>query len=213
MCGGPSAEEKNLSNEEAEFYKTQINAYNTAYSNFSGIQNALNQQFAPILARGPGQTGYTAEELNALKTQSTEGTAAEFAKASAAANQAIASRGGGQDVTNITSGGAQELSGQLAATAAAEAANEKLGILQSNYALGRQNYNQAISGEESLAAGWNPNSFAGSATSAGNAAGEEASRITQESESVWGNVMGALGGIGGAAIGNLNVGPFKQSKG
>lgn len=205
MCGGPSAAETNLSNEEAQFYQTQVQAYNTAYSNFSDIQSALNAQFAPILARGPGQTGYTPEELNTLKTQATEGTAAEFAKAQTAANQAIASRGGGQDVTNITSGGAGEVSGQLAATAAAEEANEALGITQSNYALGRQNYAQAISGEESLAAGWNPNAYASSATSAGNAAGEEASRITQEQESVWGNVLGALGGAAGSALGNPNV--------
>jgi len=205
MCGGPSAAETNLSNEEAQFYQTQINAYNTAYQNFSGIQAALNQQFAPILARGPGQTGYTPEELNALKTQSTEGVASQFAKAQVAANTAIASRGGGQDVTNITSGGAQELTGQLAATAASEAANEEMGITQSNYALGRQQYEQAIAGEEALAAGWNPNAYASSTVNAGNAAGEEASRITQEGEAVWGNVMGALGGVAGSALGNPNV--------
>ena len=67
-----------------------------------------------------------------------------------------------------------------------------------------------MQGEEELAAGWNPNSFAGSANNSGQVADTEANAITQEQDSVWGSVLGALGGVAGAAVGNLNVGPFKS---
>lgn len=197
MCGGPSAAQENLAAEQADFYKTQVQAYNTAYANFSTLQQTLNQQFAPILAAGPGQRGFTDEERNALLTQAKEGTASGFRKATQAAQSSYAARGGGNDTTNITSGEAAQTDADLAATAASSESAEELGITQSDYALGRQQYEEAVQGEEDLAAGWNPSSFAGSATNAGDLASKSAEAITQEQESIWGNVEGALGGAVG----------------
>ncbi len=209
MCG-PSATQEQLQTEQAGFYQTQVQAYNTAYANFSTLQNTLNQQFAPVLAAGPGQTGFTSAENNALLSQAKTGTATNYQQAEEAANANINSRGGGNDTTNITSGGAQQIQEELSSTAAATESAEDLGITQSNYALGRSNYEGAVQGEEELAAGWNPNSFAGSANNSGQVADTEANAITQEQDSVWGSVLGALGGVAGAAVGNLNVGPFKS---
>ncbi len=81
MCTGPSSTEKELQAEEANFYKTQVSAYNSAYKNFSDIQDVLNKQFAPILARGPNQMGFSNAELTDLNTMAEEGTAGEYAKA------------------------------------------------------------------------------------------------------------------------------------
>jgi hypothetical protein len=198
MCG-PSATQEQLQTEQADFYQTQVQAYNTAYANFSTLQNTLNQQFAPVLAAGPGQTGFTSAEDNALLSQAKTGTATNYQQAEEAANANI-----------ITSGGAQQIQEELSSTAAATESAEDLGITQSNYALGRSNYEGAVQGEEELAAGWNPNSFAGSANNSGQVADTEANAITQEQDSVWGSVLGALGGVAGAAVGNLNVGPFKS---
>jgi hypothetical protein len=208
MCGGPTAAQENLQNEESQFYATQIQSYNTAYANYSQLQQTLTQQFAPVLAAGPGQTGFTDQETNALNTQAIEGTASNYQQAEETANAAINARGGGNDTTNITSGTAQQLNEEIASTAAGTESAEELGVTQSNFAQGRQNYENAISGEEEVASGWNPNTFAGSATNAAGAANTEADAIAQEQDSVWSSVMGALGGVAGEAVGNLNVGPF-----
>lgn len=197
MCGGPTQQQLDLQTEEANFYRTQVEAYNTAYANFKTLQDALNQQFAPVLAAGPGQKGFTTAEENDLKAQAKTGTAINFQHAAEAANANVAARGGGNDLTNITSGGAAQLNNELAATAAATESAQELGVDEANYATGRANYDKAVSGEEELAAGWNPNSFAGSADSAGKVASDQANEIAKEQQSVWGNVMGALSGVAG----------------
>lgn len=206
MCGGPSSAQTEMQQEEAAFYQTQIEAYNNAYKNFSELQAVLQQQFAPILAAGPGQFGYTPAETTALRTQSTEGTAQNFATAQRALQQRIAAQGGG--TSNITSGGAQQLQEELSSATASEQSRENLGITTSGYDVGRQNWQNAVSGTEALARGWNPNTFSQSTVSAGNAAASEADTIAQQQNAMWGSVLGALGGIGGAAAGRLNVGPF-----
>jgi len=211
MCGGPSDTQRELQTEEADFYRNQINAYNTAYKNFSEIQGVLNAQFAPILAKGPGQYGYTSAEDTALRTQAGEGTTQGFTAAQRALQQRIAAQGGaGAGSVNLTSGGSTAIQEQLASETAAESARENLGITTSGYDLGRQMWGTAITGEEGLAAGWNPNTFSGSTVSAGNAAASEANTIAAQQNSMWGSILGALGGVAGQAAGNLNVGPFKS---
>lgn len=201
MCGGPSSTELELQQEQADFYKTQVQAYNNAYKNFSDLQDTLNKQFAPVLAKGPGQAGYTDFERNTLQTQAREGTASRFNQAEEAANAAINARGGGNDTTNIGSGEAGQLHGALAATAASSEAGEELGITENDFDLGRSRYDQAVAGEENLAAGWNPNAFSSSATGSGKLASDTAHQITQEQNSVWGNVLGALSGVAGSWAG------------
>lgn len=210
MCGGPSSAQTAMQQEEADFYKTQIDAYNKAYSNFSELQGVLQQQFAPILAKGASQMGYSPDELTALRTQSTEGTAQNYAAAQRALQQRIAAEGGGTSNVNITGGPSQQLQEELASASAAEQSKENLGITTSGYDVGRQMWTQAVQGTEALAAGWNPNAFSSSTVSAGNAAASEANTIAQQQNAMWGSVLGALGGVAGAAAGNLNVGPFKS---
>lgn len=198
MCGGPSSAQTEMQQEEAAFYQTQIQAYNNAYKNFSELQDVLQQQFAPILAAGPGQFGYTPAETNALRTESTEGTAQNFATAQRALQQRIAAQGGG--TSNITSGGAQQLQEELSSATAAEQSRENLGITTSGYDLGRQMWQGAVSGTEQLASGWNPNAFSQSTVSAGAAAASEANTIAQQQNAMWGSVLGALGGVASSTI-------------
>lgn len=195
MCGGPSSTQLDLQSEEADFYRTQVQAYNNAYSNFSSLQTKLNDQFAPILAKGINQYGFSDAEDQTLRTQATEGTATEYAKAQKALNEGIATQGGGTNSINTNSGPSTMARESLAATGAATQSAEDLSITEAGYEQGRQNFNAAATGEEELAAGWNPNSFAGSATSAAGTANSEANTITQQQESVWGSVLGALGGV------------------
>ena len=203
MCGGPSSTQLDLQSEEAQFYQTQIQAYNTAYQNFSAIQGKLNSQFDPILKGGPNQYGFNAQEDQTLRTQATEGTAQEYAKAKTALQENQAVEGGGTSNINQTGGPAGEENEELAATGAATESAENLGITEAGYQQGYTEYQGAVAGEEDLAAGWNPNSFAGSTNSAAQTANTEANTITQEQESIWGNVLGALGGIGAGAASSM----------
>lgn len=210
MCGGPTGTQQELQQEEADFYKNQIDAYNKAYANFSQIQDVLTKQFAPILAAGPGQYGYTPAEDTALRTQAGEGTVQNYTQAQRALQQRIAAQGGGTSNVNITSGGNRALQEELATAGAQESSRENLGITTSGYDLGRQMWAGAIQGEEGLGQAWNPNQFSASTVNAGNAAASEANTIAQQQNQMWGSVLGALGGVAGAAAGNLNVGPFKS---
>lgn len=210
MCG-PSSAQKNLETEEAQFYQAQTQAYQAAYANFSEISGALNAQFAPILAKGPNQFGFSDAETQVLNTQAQQGTGVEYNKAEQALQEDIAAEGGpSSSTTNIQSGQAGQLKEELASGAASEESQEELGIQEAGYEQGYQEYEGAVRGEEEVAAGWNPNNFASSATSAAGAANNEANAIAQEQNSVWTGVIGALGGIAGSAAGNLNVGPFKS---
>jgi len=197
MCGGPTSAQTELQQEEANFYKTQIQAYHQAYGQFSELQDVLKQQFAPILARGAGQMGYTPDELTTLRTQATEGTAANFAAAQRGLQQRIAAEGGGTSNVNLTGGPSQQIQAELASATAAESSRENLGITTSGYDLGRQMWGEAVKGTEGLAAGWNPNQFASSTVSAGNSAADEANQIAKLQNSAWGPVLSALGGIAG----------------
>ena len=180
MCGGPSSAQTAMQQSEADFYKTQIQAYNKAYANFSELQDVLKQQFQPILDRGAGQMGYTPDELTALRTQATEGTATNFQAAQRGLQQRIAAQGGGTSNVNITGGPSQQLQEELASATAAEQSKENLGITQSGYDVGREMWGEAVKGTEGLASGWNPNSFSQSTVSAGNAATSEANTIAEQ---------------------------------
>lgn len=195
MCGGASSTQVELQNEEAAFYKTQVDAYNRAYANYSEIQDALRKQFEPIIAKGPNQMGFNDAELNNLNTQATEGTATNYAAAKRALQEDIATEGGGTSNVNLTSGGSTQARAQLASTAAAVESAEQLQIQQAGYQQGYQEYRDAVAGEENVAAGWNPNAFSGSAVSAGSSANAEANAVTQANQSIWQGVLGALGGV------------------
>ena len=210
MCGGPSSAQTENQQAQADFYKKQIAAYDTAYGNYKEIQNALKQQFAPIMAAGPGQFGYTPEETTALRTQATEGTAQAYAAAQKALQERVATLGNGTNTINMTGGPMVQTQGQLASTAAGESARENLAITSSGYDLGRSMWQNAITGYENLASGWNPNSFGSTAINAGNSAASEANTIAAQRNSMWGAILGGLGGIAGQAAGGWALGGFKS---
>jgi hypothetical protein len=195
MCGGASGTQEQLQTEEANFYAAQTQAYSTAYSNFKEIQDKLNAQFDPIISKGPNQMGYNAAELTNLNTMATEGVATNYAKAKQALQQDIATEGGGTGTINLSGGPSNQLREELASTAAGVQSAEQLGIQQSGYQQGYNEYENAIQGEEAVAGGWNPNAFAGSATTAAGAANSEANAVQTANASTWNSVMGALGGI------------------
>ena len=211
MCGGgPSSTELNLQSEEAAFYKKQIEAYDTAYANYKDIQGVLKKQFDPILTAGPGQFGYTPAETAALRTQATEGTATSYNQAARALAEQGATYGGGTNIVNTTGGPMAQTREQLAAAAAGQQAQNQLAITTSGYDIGRQQYTEAVQGEEALAAGWNPNAFSGAATGAAGTANSLSEQIVQQQQAPFQAIMGALGGAVGSAAGGWASGGFKM---
>jgi hypothetical protein len=202
MCGGPSNTQLELQQEEADFYATQIDAYHTAYGNFKSLQDRLDAQFAPIIAKGPNQFGFSDAELQNLNTIATEGTARNYASAKRALQESIATQGGGTSNVNRTSGESDQLQEELGSQAAGLESTEQQQIQQAGYQQGHQEWQEAVAGEEDLASGWNPNNYAGSATNSGKLASDTANTITEEGNQMWGSIIGALGGIGGMAAGS-----------
>lgn len=209
MCGGPSSAQTANQQAQADFYNKQIQAYNTAYKNYTDIQSQIQQQFQPILQAGPGQFGYTPAETTALRTQATEGTAQAYQAAQRALQQRIATQGGGTSNINLTGGPSQQIQGELASTAAQQSAQQNLGITTSGYEQGRQNWQNAVGAYQTLAQGWNPNAFGQTTISAGSSAANEANTIAAQQNQMWGSVLGALGGVAGNMAGGWATGGFK----
>lgn len=207
MCGGPTGTQQELQTEEADFYANQIASYNKAYANFTDISDALKAQFDPILKAGPGQMGYTPAELTDLNTMAAEGTAGYYQQAERAAAENTAVMGGGTSNINLTSGAQADTRARIAAAAASQSAQQRLQIQQTGYDIGRQQWQQAISGTQALAAGWNPNAFSQSTVNAGNLASSEANTIAAQQQSAWQGVLGALGGVASnATVGGKTAG-------
>ena len=208
MCGGASSDQTQISDEQQAFYKQLTDQYSTIFGQNQAITGALTKAFTPILAAGPNQTGFDPAEENALRTQNTEGVATNYAQAQRATANALAARGGGNDLLP-SSVDANLIANNANKAAAARSAGD-LGITEANYTQGRQNWMSAAGVLGSTAGLLNPNSYSASATDAGGAAASEANAITAQNNSIWNSAIGALGGLAGSAVGGWAAGGFKN---
>lgn len=198
MCGA-SQDQKNLEQEQAQFYQTLNTNYNTMFGQQQAVLNSLTSTFQPILQAGPYQAGYSPAEETALNTQSSENIAQNYKAAQTATAQQLAARGG--DTLLPSSTAAQVLASGTTAAAQARAAALTQNTIN-NYQLGYQNWSNAANVLGQVANLQNPNAYAGSSTAAGSAAGTTAYQIAQANNSPWTAAIGAVGALGGAALGN-----------
>jgi hypothetical protein len=199
MCG-PSQSEQNLSAAQTQMYNTLSSNYNQTFPEQQAITGALTSAFQPILAAGPDQEGFTPSEKNALETQNVENVATNYGQAQKTAADILAGRGGGD--TFLPSGTSADILAQNANAAAATRSQQQTANTLADYAQGRQNYLNAAQILGNTASTINPLGYASASTSAGNSAFNSASTITNQSNSIWNAAIGALGGIGSAALGN-----------
>jgi hypothetical protein len=89
MCGPTSAQTSAL-NQQTSLQATLQQEAETTYGEDQGILSQLKATYEPIVAAGPNQEGYSPEELAALNTQSTEGTAQNYAEASRVRRRRVA---------------------------------------------------------------------------------------------------------------------------
>jgi len=207
LCGASSSQ-KQIEQQQQQNFSTLSNQAQQVFGDSSQIFKDLTSSFAPIVAAGPGQSGYTAPELAALQSQAVTQTGQAYRNAAQAAGERSAAAGGGNAL--LPSGTTAQLQANIAQAGAGETANELTNINLQNAQLGRQNWLSAagiLSGTPNL---FNPSTSAGNAgTGAGSAAAQTANQIAQQDNS-WMNVVGgALGGI----TSGLTSGLMKGSSG
>lgn len=198
MCGA-NQQQQQISDAQQQMYQTLNANYQTAFGQSQAITSALTAQFQPILAAGPSQTGYSQGELDTLNAQATQGTATNYAQAQRATAQQLAAVGGGN--TMLPSSVSANILANNTNQYAALRSQEQNQIMQNNYAQGYQNWLQAANVLNSTASQLNPNAYASSATSGGTAAANTANQIASQNNSIWNAAIGALGSVGGMALG------------
>ncbi|HEX3682202.1 MAG TPA: hypothetical protein VHU83_06635 [Bryobacteraceae bacterium] len=203
MCGS-SQNQNNINNAQIQFMDTLTAQYQQEFAQNQEILNTLTSSLQPIINGGPSQEGYSPQELAALNTQATQQAGQAYAQAKQATDESIAAKGGGD--LFVPSGATQQVDADLDISAENNLSNQKLNILQSDYATGLSEYESAI-GALSGVPGAIDNASTGAAgavTNSSNAAANEANAITEANNS-W---MGLLGGVAGAALGTGGVSSF-----
>lgn len=198
MCGA-TQQQQDITDEQQQFYQNLASEYSTIFGQSQAITGALTSAFQPILAAGPSQQGFSAQEAQDLATKNTEGVATDYAQAQRATAQALASRGGGD--TFLPSSVSQNLLSANANAAAATRASNQNTINLQNYAQGYSNWQQAAGVLGQTAGLVNPNSYSSSITGAGSAASTSAAAVAAAANSPWNAAFGALGSAAGLAGG------------
>ena len=203
---GASSAQNQIGASQQGFMTTLQQDFGTAFSGQQNIINGLTKSLTSTLNAGPSQFGFSPGETAALNTTATSQNAANYNFAKQAAGEGAAAQGGGTSVLPNGSQGQQQAG--IAQQAAETQSNNLLGIQEAGYKQGNQNYNEAVGGLTSAANLENPNGLAGSANTAGEAAGTTAGQIQKENAaaSPWSQVGGLVGSLGGAALGGLTGG-------
>jgi hypothetical protein len=201
MCGSTGAQQQ-VQSSQINFMNQLQSQAGSVFGDASNVFQSLMSTFSPIVAAGPNQQGFSPALLSSLNSQAITQTGQAYKNAAAAVGNAESAINGGN--TNLPGGSQIATEDYLASAGANQTANELMGITQANYAAGRQNYENAVSGLEGATNVFNPaTSAANAATSAGTAASNTANQIAQEQNSWVGAVTGLAGSLGGAALGGL----------
>jgi len=177
---------------------------------------------SPIVEAGPSQQGFSPEELAAKNTEALNTTGANYANAARAVQGKLSGRGSD---SGLASGIDQQIQGVLAGEAAGELSREQLSITDQNYAVGRRNFENAISGESALAKTYDPTAYSSQATNTLNTAFDESKVIQQQQSAKEKAIAGGItslatdaltfgmGGLGAGGLGDPALSGVPQSFG
>jgi hypothetical protein len=190
---------------QTQLQTEQLNAYTQAqqmtaqeYANQQEIYAPMEKQFQSIFSMGPNQQGFSNAETNTLNAQAVEGTATNYAGAAKAVNENLAAEGGGSE--ELPTGAQAEMKQEVANSAAQTESGQETQIQEADYNQGYQDWLNAGSGLESIAAGENPLGYENAATASGSAAGTTANQIASQDDSWINAALGAAGTIGGDVV-------------
>lgn len=189
---GASQSEKSIASQQQQNFQQFSNEAGQVFGNSSQIFKDLTSSFEPVLAAGPGQSGFTPQELAALNSQAITTSGAQYRNAATAAGERIAASGGGNAV--LPSGTTAAVQGNIATAGAASTANELNQIALQNAQTGRQNWMNAAGVLSGAGNVFNPaTNFDSSTTGAGSAAMSGASTVQNANRQWIGDVTGILG--------------------
>ena len=205
LACGATPQQNQIEGSQQSFMAQAQQQASTVFSGSSQVFNGLMATFAPTVAAGPNQQGFSATEDANLKSQAVTQTGASFRNARQELGENLAASGGGN--TALPSGVAANEETQLAEAGAGQTASQLGQIQEANYATGRQNYENAVQGELAAPGAFNAATTAlGGANQSGEAAANTANQIATQNNSWVQGVTGALGAIGGSfATGGLNT--------
>lgn len=206
LCKDDSNQE-NAATSLKDITKQLQSSFSTNFSAQQAILNNINNSTKAIIAAGPSQYGFTAQEDAAMRTQADEGTAASYRSARQATGEALASIGGGN--TFLPSGTSAVLKAQNANAAAAQQADQNLSITKAGWDTGRQNYMNAVGAGETTAKILDPSQYSAQAEKGANDTFGAYQAIASE-PTTGGVVGGILGSVAGTALGGWASSGFKH---
>lgn len=197
LCGA-SQQQKDAQVAQASFYTQATQQASQVFGAGSQVFQQLQSTFAPTVAAGPSQQGFSAAELSNLNSQAVTQGGIAARNAQQAAGEQIAAQGGG-NISGLTSGQNAGVKANIDISAAENTANNLSKISEANYTTGRQNYDTAVAGLEQAPGVFSTSTGATSAaTSAGAASANTANEISSQNNSWVQAVTGALGGVAGS---------------
>jgi len=199
---GPSSSLKTLNKSVQGLLTSAKSEAATVFGASSTVFNNLMKSIQSIVAGGPSQMGYSANELSALNAAAVEAGATEARNLRGAAAGAVGAIGGGN--VALPSGGTQAAVMSANQKAAADTAAAENAITQANYAQGNQNYQQAVKSEMALPEVFNPATSATDAATKAAGAASDVEKQMSASENWWqpmlGSVLGATAGVATAGL-------------
>lgn len=189
---GASSQQKDIANQQQQNFQQLAGNAQQVFGDSSQIFKDLTSSFAPIVAAGPGQSGYTPAELAALRSSAITNTGQQYKNAAAAAGERIAASGGGNAV--LPSGTVAGVEGNIANAGAAQTAGQLTNIDIQNAEVGRQNWMNAAGVLAGAPNVFNPaTNSSREGTSAGSAAMTSANDVYNANRAWVGDTMGILG--------------------
>jgi hypothetical protein len=197
MCGATAAQ-NSAQAAQASAYTQMTQQASQVFGSSSQVFNQLQSTFAPTVAAGPSQQGFSAQEVSNLDSEAVTQGGVAARNAQQAAGESIAAQGGGNEAA-LQNGTNAGVKANIDVSAAENTANNLATITQANYNQGNQNYNNAVAGLAGSTNVFNPASTAGNAaTGAGTASANTANQIASQDQSWVQAVTGALGGVAGS---------------
>jgi hypothetical protein len=175
------------------------------FGSASSVFQDLYNTFAPTVAAGPNQQGFSAPEKASLDSGAITNTGQAYRNASTAVKESNAAVGGGNIA--LPSGAEVGRNIEIANEGASRTAGALNQIDATNFAVGRQQYDKAVAGLESAPSVFGTSNQGGSVgVSAGEAASNTANEIAQADNSWESAVIGGLAGVAGTvATGGMSA--------
>jgi len=135
---GASSGSKAINNMTGSAYGTAITQAKQEFGDANTVFNDLVKSTAPIVAAGPEQTGFSAQQESAINANTIDTTAAQYKNAATAVKSDIAGQGGGNIA--LPSGANIATEEALAAAGAQQTASGLRSNLEADYAAGNKNW-------------------------------------------------------------------------